>query len=328
MESPSFAVYLEDLPPDSSDGRHAISEEESGFFSAVRTGNIRDVRSYILSKSVDVNCVSFLGETALQIAVNNDHADVAKLLLENGADIGLTLLQAARRNSITCVKTLLEFDDKQHDSERNLPSVAARSASIRYRKYISPLMLAAENGNPEIISLLLSKGYTIPEPPFHSRSCLCEECECLGQRLGTSLFRLHTYGALASPVYLCLSYLLSDSGVRSGSFEAEDQKMSSSKDPIIRAFLLNKKLEELVDTEYEFRKNYKRLSNSCEEFAVSLLTECRSMEEIGCVMSVPGIDKMNHMAVSGGSEAQKLSVLNFAIANKNEKVGFGSDVII
>jgi len=42
-------------------------------------------------------------------------------------------------------------------------------------------------------------------------------------------------------------------------------------------------------------------------------------------MSVPGIDKLEHVEVRGGKEAQKLSVLNFAIANKNEKVRFKYD---
>ena len=37
-------------------------------------------------------------------------------------------------------------------------------------------------------------------------------------------------------------------------------------------------------------------------------------------MRVPGIDKVQHVEVRGGPEAQKLSVLNFAIANGNEKV--------
>ena len=77
-----------------------------------------------------------------------------------------------------------------------------------------------------------------------------------------------------------------------------------------------------METEYEFKSDYKSLSNRCEEFAVSLFQKCRSMEEIGCVMSVPGIDKLDHVEVRGGKETQKLSVLNFAIANKNEKVRF------
>ena len=100
----------------------------------------------------------------------------------------------------------------------------------------------------------------------------------------------------------------------------EKQNIKSSKDPMVRAFLLNRKFESLVETEYEFKSDYKRLSNQCEEFAVSLLQKCQSVEEISCIMSVPGVDQLEHVEVRGWKEAQKLSVLNFAIANKNEKV--------
>lgn len=112
-----------------------------------------------------------------------------------------------------------------------------------------------------------------------------------------------------------MSYLLENSSESSDG----ERDIRSSKDPIIRAFFLNRKLESLVETEYEFKNDYKKLSDGCEEFAVSLLAKCRSMEEIACVMSVPGIDQLEYVEVRGGKEAQKLSVLNLAIANRNEK---------
>jgi len=114
-----------------------------------------------------------------------------------------------------------------------------------------------------------------------------------------------------------MSYLLENSSESSDG----ERDIRSSKDPIIRAFFLNRKLESLVETEYEFKNDYKKLSDGCEEFAVSLLAKCRSMEEIACVMSVPGIDQLEYVEVRGGKEVQKLSVLNLAIANRNEKVG-------
>ena len=293
-EPPLTAVTLEDLTDSPSAGDIALSEEQSGFLDAVRDGQTREVRSYVLEKHVDVNCVNLLGETALQLALNNDRHDIAKFLLENGAEVGTALLQAVVMDSVDWVKALLDF---VKDTETPGDS-----------KFVSPLMLAAHNGNQEIVKLLLTKGYTIEEPP--------SECENLGQRLGSSLYRLHSYRALASPVYLCLSYLLESPSEST----AEEQEIRSSKDPIVRAFFLNRKLETLKETEYEFRSEYERLSDRCEEFAVSLLAKCRSMEEIGCVMSVPGIDQIEHVQVRGGTEAQKLSVLNFAIANRSEKV--------
>lgn len=301
-EPPLTAVTLEDLTDSPSAGDIALSEEQSGFLDAVRDGQTSEVSSYVLEKHVDVNCVNLLGETALQLALNNDRHDIAKFLLENGAEVGTALLQAVVMDSVDWVKALLDF---VKDTETPGPS---QKSEAQYSKFVLPLMLAAHNGNQEIVKLLLTKGYTIEEPP--------SECENLGQRLGSSLYRLHRYRALASPVYLCMSYLLESPSESS----AEEQDITSSKDPIVRAFFLNRKLETLKETEYEFRSEYERLSDRCEEFAVSLLAKCRSMEEIGCVMSVPGIDQIEHVQVRGGTEAQKLSVLNFAIANRSEKV--------
>ena len=321
FENPSVAVTLEDLT-DSPPRNTVLTEDQSGFLDAVRDGNDDEVRAHVLEKSVDVNCVNLLGETALQIAVNNDRHDIAKFLVEQGADVGSALLQAVAKESTDWVKALLDFveDPKTQSSKRTPTSPGTLSGQTNegqlHSRYISPLMLAAQNNNEEIVRLFLEKGYTIKEPPSHNRYCKCSECASIRERFGsgTPIYRLHCYRALASPVYLCTSYLLETS--------AEETDIQSSKDPIVRAFLLNRELENLMDKECEFKKDYQMLSSGCEEFAVSLLTKCRSMEEIGCVMSVPGIDKLRHVAVRGGKEAQKLSVLNFAIANKNEKVRF------
>lgn len=320
-EPPLTAVTLEDLTDSPCGGDIALSEEQHGFLDAVRDGRTDEVRSLVQEKHVDVNCVNLSGETALQLAVNNDRHDIAKFLLENGAEVGTTLLQAVANESVDWVKALLEFvkdtEETQLGDRSSNFSVSPQTRKAQYRKFISPLMLASHNGNREIVELLLKKGYKIDEPSFHNRSCDCSECESFGKRLESSIYRLHSYRALASPVFLCMSYLLE---ISSESSEEEEEDIRSSKDPIIRAFFLNRKLESLVEEEYEFKNEYKKLSDGCEEFAISLLAECRSMEEIACVMSVPGIDKLKYVEVRGGEEAHKLSVLNLAIANSNEKV--------
>lgn len=315
FENPSVAVTLDDLT-DSPSRDTVLSEDETEFLEAVRDGDHARVRQYILQRSVDVNCVNLLGETALQIAVSNNRHEIAQFLLKQGADVGNALLYAVANESTVWVTLLLdEYPNAQSHSTTAAASrdqeASKASEDHCYTKYIAPLVLAAQSNNQEIVKILLAKGYTIKEPSFHKRSCKCGECE--GKRLGSSIHRLHSYRALASPVYLCLSYLLDPS-------PNGDQDVKSSKDPIICAFLLNRKLENLMEEEYELKNDYQALSSECEEFAVSLLTKCRSMEEIGCLMSVPGIEKLEHVEVRGGKEAQKLSVLNFAIANKNEKV--------
>ena len=310
------AVSLGDITdaPESRD--IALNEDQVGFLDAVRDGNKSMVQVYVLEKSVDVNCTNLIGETALQIAANNDHRDIAKFLVEHGADVTSALLQAVAKESVDWVKALLDFvelSNQQNSSTSSHTNGFSSFSKKPYRAYISPLMLAAQNDCPEIVQLFLEKGYVIEEPQMHEKSCTCEECGgLLGKRIGRSIYRLHSYRALASPVYLCISYLLDDA--------TEERNIKLSKDPMVRAFLLNQKLESLVETEYEFKSDYIKLSNQCEEFAVSLLQKCLSMEEISCIMSVPGIEQLDHVEVRGGKEAQKLSVLNFAIANRNERV--------
>ena len=320
FENPTVAVTLDDLTdsPSRDTVLTVLSEDQTEFLDAVRDGDHARVREYILERSVDVNCVNLLGETALQIAVSNNRHEIAKFLLNEGADVGNALLYAVANESTVWVTLLLDFiEDLNAQSHATTAGTSRNQEASKasedhcYTKYISSLVLAAQSNNQEIVKILLEKGYTIEEPSFHRRSCKCGECE--GKRLGSSIHRLYSYRALASPVYLCLSYLLDRSPNR-------DQDIKSSKDPIICAFLLNRKLENLMDEEYELKNDYQALSSACEEFAVSLLTKCRSMEEIGCLMSVPGIETLEHVEVRGGREAQKLSVLNFAIANKNEKV--------
>ena len=315
-EPPITAVILGDLTdaPESRD--IALNEDQICFLDAVRDGNESMVRVYVLEKLIDVNCANFIGETALQIAANNDHRDIAKFLVEHGADVVSALLQAVAKESVDWVKALLDFvelSNQQNSATSSYTNGFSGFSKKPYRSYISPLMLAAQNDCPELVQLFLEKGYVIKEPRMHKKSFTGEECESLlGNRIGRSIYRLHSYRALASPIYLCISYLLDDS--------TEEHNIKSSKDPMVRAFLLNRKFESLVETEYEFKSDYKMLSNQCEEFAVSLLQKCQSMEEISCIMSVPGIEQLEHVQVRGGKEAQKLSVLNFAIANKNEKV--------
>ncbi|XP_044175127.1 short transient receptor potential channel 5-like [Acropora millepora] len=305
------AVILGDIidAPESRD--IALNEDQVGFLDAVRDGDESMVHVYVLEKSIDVNCTNLIGETALQIAANNDHREIAKFLVDHGADVTSALLQAVAKESVDWVKALLDFVELSNQ-QNSVTSSRSNAFSEKPHSYISPWMLAAQNDSPEIVRLFLEKGYEIKEPQMHEKSFKGKECESLlGNRIGRSIYRLHSYRALASPIYLCISYLLDDS--------SEEQNIKSSKDPMVRAFLLNQKFESLVETEYEFKSDYKRLSNQCEGFAVSLLQKCQSMEEISCIMSVPGIEQLEHVQVRGGKEAQKLSVLNFAIANKNEK---------
>ena len=157
-ENPSTAVILDDLA-DSPYRDTVLSEDQSGFFDAVRDGNEREVRAYVLEKHVDVNCVNLIGETALQIAVNNDHHDIAKFLTEQGADVSSALLQAVAKESIDSVKALLDLVQDPTETQRPGPSTSTSThrKSESYSSYISPLMLAAQNENKEMVRLFLKR---------------------------------------------------------------------------------------------------------------------------------------------------------------------------
>ena len=312
-EPPMTAVILDDL----TDAPESTNEDQVQFLNAVRDGNESMVRVYVFEKLIDVNCANSIGETALQIAANNDHREIAKFLVQQGADVTPALLQAVAKESVDWVKALLDFvelsNDKQNSDTSSNTSYGFSGFAKKPHSWISPLMLAAQNDCPEIVQLFLEKGYEIEESQMHTKSYTSEEYESLsGNIIRRSIYRLHSYQALASPIYLCMFYLLDDS--------TEEQNVESSNDPMVRAFLLNHKFESLAETEHEYNSDYKRLSDQCERFAVSLLEKCESVEEISSIMSLSGIERLEHVEERGGKEAQKLSMLNFAIANKNEKV--------
>lgn len=212
--------------------------------------------------------------------------------------------EAVRRGDVRQVKEHFKKKPKEFQS---------KEAKLRDTTLGSfGLILAAQQDNYELVKFLLSQGYTIEEP--HPRSCECDSCDAMGS-LQKALYRLNGYRALASPVYLSLSYLT----------DCEKEKLPGKHhgihDPVYQAFVLNGKLERLAREEYEFKKDYSNLSTRCEEYAVALLNLCRNMKEIGCVMTMPFIKGLAHVQVrTANKAAKKLSVLNFAIKNKNERV--------
>ncbi|XP_032221589.1 short transient receptor potential channel 3 [Nematostella vectensis] len=300
-----------------------LTSNENAFLVAVRRNDLESVRTMVAPRShdhssghlkpemeqhergIDVNCMDSTGETALQIAVKNDSIEMIRLLLKNGADVGAALLQAVSKDNVLYVKALLAYENNNDRFSRRSSSCVNLSKNTNdSNRYMTPLILASHNNSYDIVKLLLSKGHTIDR--VHDRGCLCPWCQSLG-RIGTSLHRLYTYRALASPVYMSLTFL--------SCVEAEhltDKIEASKKDPVRQAFELNKELVELADIEYEFRSDYLQLSQQCEEFAVALLDQCRDMSEIEQMMSVPDMDGA---LTKNGSKS--LGVLDYAINNKN-----------
>lgn len=219
----------------------------------------------------------------------------------------LEFLEAAKNNDLETVNNFIEERKKESKKGEFRLIFLADTAAI----------LSIREGNRDVTKLLLSKGFILREP--HSRSCQCKECCSLGVLL-KALSRLNTYQAMSNPTYLSYCFLYANPPEYSEVSSEDVDTLRSKFDPIYRAFELNGKLEQLAVAEYEFKKEYRALSNQCEEYAVQLLNLCQNMKEIACVMSMT--DGREQRWVEEG--AADLSVLNFAIKNKNERVSCSS----
>lgn len=289
--------------------------EFENFIEAIRTNQLDTIKTFLDKKLVDIDCIDRTGRTALQIAVQEQNATILDELLKRGAEIGNALLDAVKLESLKCVEILVCYDKKRrktsaHTIDRQTSNSSATSArtTLNLRsKVLTPLVLAAQMENFEITKFLMEQGYIIEKP--HHKFCECENCHAL-ERLGCYLSNLNKYEAFVSPVHIALTFLLQD-----------PNNTSRKMDPIYRAFVLKKEILNHADIEFEFREDYLKLADKCEDFAVALLDQCCDLEEISLFMTMPAIRDVSGVEVLGGSTRQKtLSVLNFAIKYRNKKV--------
>ena len=295
-----------------------LSVDEEALFAAVQSGDKETVQTLLHDKQVDVNCRNTNGETALQIAVDEEAIDIIKTLLESGAQTGSTLFQAVRNNSLQCVRILVAYDSNQRIStakERN-PATTSKTlnCSGKFDEFLTPLGLAVLEENYGIVEFLISKGYKVEDPLSQKAQDAAERSEKESMaRLKDSLVKLNTYRALASPLYMAHLFLhqIKHQGLRNAEHAASD--------PLFRSIVLKKKLKELAVSEDEFRDDYRALSSQCENFAIQLLDECRNLEEIAAVMDMPELEKMEE-DVHLREKELRLRVLNLAIKHHNVKV--------
>ena len=295
-----------------------LSADEEAFFEAVQSGDKESVQKLLYDKQVDVNCRNTNGETALQIAVDEEAIDIIKTLLKNQAEIGSTLFQAVRNNSLQCVRILVAYDSNRRISTAKERSSATTSKTLnssgKFDEFLTPLGLAVVNGNYGIVEFLVSKGYKVEDPQSQKAQDAAERSETESMaRLKDSLVKLNTYRALASPLYTSHLFLHQSKnlGLRNAEYAASD--------PLFRSIVLKKKLKELAVSEDEFRDDYRALSAQCENFAIQLLDECRNLEEIAAVMDMPELEKMEE-EVHLREKEKRLHVLNLAIKHHNVKV--------
>lgn len=127
-----------------------LPEGETPLMTASRTGSVAAVRALLAAGAVVNPHEAWKGQTALMWAVAERHADAARALLENGADVearsnaGLTpLLYAVRAGDLPSVEVLL---------------AAGATINGAATDGTSPLVLAILNAHYELGAKLLDKG--------------------------------------------------------------------------------------------------------------------------------------------------------------------------
>lgn len=143
----------------------------------------------------------------------------------------------------------------------------------------------------------MDRGDEVPQP--HDVYCVCSDCvwKQSEDSLTHSRSRINAYRALASPSLIALS----------------------SKDPILTAFELSWELRRLSRLENEFKAEYEQLSDQCKDFAVALLDQVRTSQELDVILNFDP-EESSAVAELGKGSKMSLSRLWLAVKYKQKKV--------
>ncbi|KAI3351734.1 hypothetical protein L3Q82_020567, partial [Scortum barcoo] len=253
-----------------------LTAEEERFLDAAEYGNIPVVRKMLEeSKTLNFNCVDYMGQNALQLAVGNEHLEVTELLLKKDglARIGDGLLLAISKGYVRIVEAILAHPafggglrlalSPLEQEMRDDDFYAYDEDGTRFSHDVTPVILAAHCQEYEIVHILLTKGARIERP--HDYFCKCTECieKQKKDSFSHSRSRMNAYKGLASAAYLSLS----------------------SEDPVLTALELSNELARLANIETEFKNDYRKLSMQCKDFVVGVLDLCRDTEEVEAILN-------------------------------------------
>ncbi|XP_075959755.1 short transient receptor potential channel 7b [Anarhichas minor] len=254
----------------------ALTAEEERFLDAAEYGNIPVVRKMLEeSKTLNFNCVDYMGQNSLQLAVGNEHLEVTELLLKKDglARIGDGLLLAISKGYVRIVEAILAHPafggglrlalSPLEQEMRDDDFYAYDEDGTRFSHDVTPIILASHCLEYEIVHILLTKGARIERP--HDYFCQCFECmeKQKQDAFSHSRSRMNAYKGLASASYLSLS----------------------SEDPVLTALELSNELARLANIETEFKNEYRKLSMQCKDFVVGVLDLCRNTEEVEAILN-------------------------------------------
>ena len=216
--------------------KDTLSETEANYLRAAESGDLQAIQKAVNDHNVNINCLDYLGRSALELAVVEEHTPVIEYLLtrSNIQCIEDAFLVAIGKDNVRICEIILNhplYKNNRVKLDSTNGFYQKDTENPRFTKEITPIVLAAQRNNYYLVQLLLMKGAKITEP--HDYFCKCVECS--NQRnfdsVKYSRSRLNTYRALASPAYVSLS----------------------SDDPILTAFRLSHQLEQLTDVEKEYK---------------------------------------------------------------------------
>lgn len=180
-------------------------------------------------------------------------------------DVKDCTLYAIKENQLKVLELLL--NRLGESSTEQVIFECPQTQSTEFADCITPLILAAQLGNYEIIGTLLSRGHKFSKP--HIPGCNCSDCELSvfsgDDPLHAEKRRLHFYRAITNPAYIC----------------------HTSDDPVLTAFKLSYELKRCAQLVPAFRAVYCRLSNGVSKFAVDLIGLCRNAEEVQLLLKQP-----------------------------------------
>lgn len=139
---------------------------ETSIFDCIEDNKLDNVK-LLISAGVNVNVVNTIGKTPLFLALLKGKTEIAKLLVEHGADVnsendGKSILYlAAKYGNLEIVKTLIEHGACiDHCGDHKTPV------------FETALGTASENGKIEIVKLLLEHGADVNRTNVFNDSAL------------------------------------------------------------------------------------------------------------------------------------------------------------
>jgi len=216
-----------------------LSDEEHVYLTAAVQGDVPIIRQSLdeAEASLNINCVDYMGRSALHLAVDSENIEAIELLLEkiNFECVEESLLHAISKGATKIVRVMIEHPNYIAGAERarrtQKDPFFRTDEKSQFSPDVTPIILAAHYNNHEMIQLFLSRNHTIDKP--HPISCQCADCITKQNydSLKRSRSRLNAYRALASPAYMALS----------------------SPDPIMTTFELRQEMKKLAQVEKEFK---------------------------------------------------------------------------